>query len=74
MAHVFSILLPCKLNLIIMSEKKLKSTRLEKKVVGAYKTVENGVVNGYKAVENTVVGGYKKIEDKFVEKFLEDKE
>lgn len=57
-----------------MSEKKLKSTRLEKKVVGAYKTVENGVVNGYKAVENTVVGGYKKIEDKFVEKFLEDKE
>lgn len=55
-----------------MSQKKLKTTKVEKKVVGAYKAVENGVVKGYQAVEDAVVGTYKKIEDKFVEKFLED--
>ena len=44
-----------------MNQKKLKTTKVEKKVVGAYK-----------AIENAVVGTYKKIEDKFVEKFLED--
>lgn len=55
-----------------MSQKKLKTTKVEKKVVGAYKAVENGVVKGYQAVENAVVGTYKKIENKFVEKFLED--
>ena len=43
-----------------MNQKKLKTTKVEKKVVGAYK-----------AIENAVVGTYKKIEDKFVEKFLE---
>lgn len=55
-----------------MSQKKLKTTKVEKKVVGAYKAVENGVVKGYQAVENAVVGTYKKIENKFVEKFLEN--
>ena len=55
-----------------MSQKKLKTTKVEKKVVGAYKAVENGVVEGYQAVEDAVVGTYKKIENKFVEKFLED--
>lgn len=55
-----------------MSQRKLKTTKVEKKVVGAYKAVENGVVKGYQAVENAVVGTYKKIENKFVEKFLED--
>lgn len=59
---------------IIMSEKKLKTTKVEKKVVGAYKTIENGVVKGYQAVEDAVVGTYKKIENKFVDTFLEDKE
>lgn len=55
-----------------MSQKKLKTTKVEKKVVGAYKAVENGVVKGYQAMENAVVGTYKKIENKFVDKFLED--
>lgn len=55
-----------------MSQKKLKTTKVEKKVVGAYKAVENGVVKGYQAVEDAVVVTYKKIENKFVEKFLED--
>lgn len=55
-----------------MSQKKLKTTKVEKKVVGAYKAVENGVVKGYQSMENAVVGTYKKIENKFVEKFLED--
>ena len=55
-----------------MSQKKLKTTKVEKKVVGAYKAVENGVVEGYQAVEDAVVGTYKKIENKLVEKFLED--
>lgn len=55
-----------------MSQKKLKTTKVEKKVVGAYKTIENGVVKGYQAVEDAFVGTYKKIENKFVEKFLED--
>lgn len=59
---------------IIMTQYKLKTTKVEKKVVGAYKKIENGVVNGYKAVEDAVVGTYKKIEDKFVDTFLEKKE
>lgn len=58
----------------IMTQYKLKTTKVEKKVVGAYKKIENGVVNGYKAVEDAVVGTYKKIEDKFVDTFLEKKE
>lgn len=55
-----------------MNQKKLKTTKIEKKVVGAYKTIVNGVVKGYQAVEDAVVGTYKKIEDKFVDTFLED--
>lgn len=51
---------------------KLKTGKVEKKVVGAYKKIEDGVVGGYQAIEDAVVGTYKKIEDKFVEKFLEE--
>lgn len=40
---------------------KLKTGKVEEKVVGAYKKIEDGVV-----------GTYKIIEDKFVEKFLEE--
>ena len=57
-----------------MSNMKIKTGKVEEKVVGAYKKIENGTVNGYKAVENAVVGTYKKIEDKFVDTFLEKKE
>lgn len=46
-----------------MSKMKLKTGKVEEKVVGAYK-----------AIENAVVGTYQKIEDKFVEKFLEVEE
>ena len=64
---------PLTLKQNIMSEYKLKKTKVEEKVVGTYKKIEDGVVNAYKNVENAVVGTYKKIEDKFVDKFL-DKE
>ncbi len=53
---------------------KLKTDKVEEKVVNAYKSIENGVVGAYKAVENGVVGTYKKVEDKFVETFLEEVE
>jgi len=46
-----------------MSKMKLKTGKVEEKVVGAYKAIEEGVV-----------GTYQKIEDKFVEKFLEVEE
>lgn len=46
-----------------MSKMKLKTGKVEEKVVGAYK-----------AIENAVVGTYQKIEEKFVEKFLEVEE
>ena len=55
-----------------MSNMKIKTGKVEEKVVNAYKKIEDGVVGGYQAVENAVVGTYKKIEDKFVEKFLEE--
>ena len=55
-----------------MTKNKLKTGKVEDKVVNAYKKIEDGVVGGYQAVENAVVGTYKKIEDKFVEKFLEE--
>lgn len=42
-----------------MNEYRLKSGKIEKAVVGAYKKVED-----------TVVNGYKKIERAFTEKFL----
>ena len=51
---------------------KLKTGKVEEKVVNAYKKTENGVVEGYQAIEDAVVGTYKKIEGKFVEKFLEE--
>lgn len=51
---------------------KLKTGKIEEKVVNAYKKTENGVVEGYQAIEDAVVGTYKKIEGKFVEKFLEE--
>lgn len=46
-----------------MSKMKLKTGKVEEKVVGAYK-----------AIEDAVVGTYQKIEDKFVETFLEVEE
>ena len=54
-----------------LGEYKLKTTKIEKKVVDTYKKIENGAVAGYQAVEDAVVGTYQKIEDKFVEKFLD---
>lgn len=57
-----------------MNKMKLKTGKVEEKVVGAYKTIENGVVKGYQAIEDAVVGTYQKIEDKFVDKFLEIEE
>ena len=33
-----------------------------------------GSVTGYQKIEDAVVGTYRKIEDKFVEKFLEEKD
>lgn len=39
---------------------KLKTGKVEEKVVGAYKKIEDGVVGGYQAVEDAVVGTYKK--------------
>ena len=44
-----------------MSEYKLKTGKIEEKIVGAYKSIEDAVV-----------GTYKKIEDKFVDTFLEE--
>ena len=55
-----------------MKTYKLKTDKIEEKVVEAYKKVEDGAVNGYKGVENAVVGVYKTIEKKFVDKFLEE--
>lgn len=52
--------------------KKLKTTRIENKVISAYQSIENGVVNCYKNIENGVVSCYKNIENRFVDKFLED--
>ena len=54
-----------------MSEYKLKTSKIEKKVVDTYKKIENGAVAGYQAVEDAVVGSYQKIEKEFVEKFLD---
>ena len=39
-----------------MSKYKLKTTKIEKKVMDTYKKIENGAVAGYQAVEETVVG------------------
>lgn len=51
---------------------KLKTTKVEKSVVEAYKKLEQSVIKSYFAVENTFVGAYQKIEDKFVDTFLEE--
>ncbi len=51
---------------------KLKTTKVEKSVVEAYKKLERSVVESYFAVENAFVGAYQKIEDKFVDTFLEE--
>ena len=55
------------------TEKKLKTTKVEKVVVDTYQKIEDGVVGAYQKVEDAVVGTYKKVEDKFVDTFLEDK-
>lgn len=54
-----------------MSKYKLKTSKIEKKVVDTYKKIENGAVAGYQAVEDAVVGSYQKIEEEFIEKFLD---
>ena len=54
-----------------MSKYKLKTTKIEKKVMDTYKKIENGAVAGYQAVEDAVVGSYQKIEKEFIEKFLD---
>lgn len=54
-----------------MSKYKLKTSKIEKKVVDTYKKIENGAVAGYQAVEDAVVGSYQKIEKEFIEKFLD---
>lgn len=70
--------------MVIMAEYKLKSSKIEEKVVGTYKKIEEGVVesfeamcdgveDGYKNIENAVVDSYKRIEKKFVDTFLEEK-
>ena len=46
-----------------MAELKPKKTKIEDTVVGAYQKIED-----------TVVGTYHKIEEKFVEKFLEERD
>lgn len=43
-----------------MSEYKLKTGKLGKKIMGTYQ-----------GIEDTVVGGYKKVENAFVDAFLE---
>lgn len=58
----------------IMKEMKLKTGKIEEKVVGAYQKIEDTVVETYQKIEDAVVGTYQKIEDKFVEKFLEVEE
>lgn len=40
------------------------------KIVEANQKIEKAVVGTYKTVEDTVVGGYRKIEDRFVDLFL----
>lgn len=55
-----------------MTQYKLKTGKVEEKVVNAYKKIEEGVVDGYQVIEDAVVGTYKKIEDKFVETFLKE--
>ena len=47
----------------VMAEHRIKKSKIEDTVVGAYQKIED-----------TVVGTYQKIEDKFVEKFLEEGE
>ena len=54
-----------------MSEYRMKTGNVAKKVVDGFKAIENSVVDGYQAIEDGVVNGYKKIEDKFVDVFLE---
>ena len=59
---------------VIMAEHRIKKSKIEDTVVGAYQKIEDTVVGTYQKIEDTVVGTYQKIEDKFVEKFLEEGE
>ena len=61
-------------NKVFMSNLKLKSTKVEKKVTDTYKAIENWVVKTYQSIEDAVVGTYQKIEDAFVDKFREEDE
>lgn len=53
-----------------MADYQLRTGKAGKKVVDAYKKIENGAVTGYRGIENGVVSGYKKIEKRFVDAFL----
>lgn len=55
-----------------MKKYRLKTGKVEDKVVNAYKKIEDGTVKGYQAVEDAVTGAYGKIEEKFVKTFLEE--
>lgn len=55
-----------------MKKYRLKTGKVEDKVVNAYKKIEDGAVKGYQAVEDAVTGAYGKIEEKFVKTFLEE--
>lgn len=54
-----------------MSEYKLKTGNIDRKVTDLYNRIEQGVVSSYQAVEDTAVGLYKKVEDRFVDTFLD---
>lgn len=55
-----------------MKKYRLKTGKVEDKVVNAYKKIEDGAIKGYQAVEDAVTGAYEKIEEKFVKTFLEE--
>ncbi len=57
-----------------MAKYKLKTTKVEEKVVETYQKIENGVLNTYQKVEDSVVDAYKKVENAFVDTFLEKTE
>ncbi|MEY8355556.1 hypothetical protein AALB39_19660 [Lachnospiraceae bacterium 54-53] len=54
-----------------MSEYKFKTEKIVKE---AYKKIEDTVVKGYQKTEDTVVSIYKKVEQKFVDRFLEERD
>ena len=51
---------------------KNANKKIEKTVVGCYKTIENAFVSTYQRIEDTTVGAYKKVEDSVVKTFLDE--